>query len=81
MQVDIENAFNNVFRIVFFFKLWDVKRPLTSIILFTRLFYGVRFSLYYQHGQHKEGVTIIELSSSMKQGDLLGNPLFALIHY
>jgi hypothetical protein len=25
-----------------------------------RLFYGVHPSLYYQHGQHKEGVTIIE---------------------
>jgi len=35
-----------------------------SIVLFTRIFYGVHFSLYYQHGQHEKGVTIIE--SSMK---------------
>jgi len=74
MQVDFENAFNNVSQIAIFLKLWDVEGPLMSIILFTRLFHGVRFSLYYQHGQHKERVTIIELSSSMKQGDPLYLP-------
>ncbi len=29
-------------------------------------FYGAHFSFYYQHGQHVEGVTIIESSSGMK---------------
>jgi hypothetical protein len=55
--------------------------PLANIIFFTKLFYGVHFSLYYQHGQHEEGVTIIESSSSTKQGDPLRDLLFALAHY
>ncbi len=45
------------------------------------LFYGVHSSIYYQHGQHEEGITIIESSSSMRQGEPLGGPLFALAHY
>jgi hypothetical protein len=42
-----------------------------NIIPFTRLFYGVHSSFYYQHGRHVEGVTIIESFSGMKQGDPL----------
>jgi hypothetical protein len=51
------------------------------IVPFTKLFYGVHSFLYYQHGQHENKVTIIESTSSMKQGDPLGGPLFALAHY
>jgi hypothetical protein len=61
--------------------LCDVGGPLASIIPFTKLFYGIHSSLYYQHEQYVEGVTIIESSSSMKQGDPLGRPLFVLAHY
>jgi hypothetical protein len=45
------------------------------------LFYGAHSSLYFQHGWHVEGVTIIESFSSTKQGDPLRGPLFALVHY
>jgi hypothetical protein len=45
------------------------------------LFYGFHFSFYYQHGQHEEGVTIIESSSGTRQGDFLRSTLFALAHY
>ncbi len=45
------------------------------------LFYGAHFSFYYQHGQHVEGVTIIESFLGMKQGDPLRGPLFVLAHY
>jgi hypothetical protein len=41
-------------------------RPLMNFIFFTKLFYGVHSSLYYQDGQHVEGVNIIESSSSTK---------------
>ncbi len=81
MQVNIENAFNNVFRSTIFRELRDAKGPLASIVLFTMLFYGVHYSIHYQHGQHEEGVTIIESSSSMRQREPLGGPLFALAHY
>jgi hypothetical protein len=39
------------------------------------------FFLNYQHGQHEEGITIIESSLSTKQDDLLKDFLFALAHY
>jgi len=45
------------------------------------LFYGFHFLKNYQHGQHEEGVTIIESSSDTRQGDFLGSTLFALTHY
>jgi hypothetical protein len=54
---------------------------LANVVPFTKLFYGVHYFLYYQHGQHVEGVTIIESSSNTKQGDPLGGPLFVLAHY
>ncbi len=60
MQVDVENVFNNVFRVFIFKELCEVKDPLVSIVPFTRLFYGVHSSLYYQHGWRVEGVIIIE---------------------
>jgi hypothetical protein len=66
MQVNIENAFNSVFQAVILKKLCDVEGPLANIIPFTKLFYGVHSSLYYQHEQHVEGVTIIESSSSKR---------------
>jgi len=59
MQVDVENAFNNVFRITIFKELCDVKRPLVNIIPFTKLFYGVHSSFYHQHGRHVKPITII----------------------
>jgi hypothetical protein len=55
--------------------------PLVKIVHFTKLFCGAHSSLYYQHGQHVERVAIIESSSSTKQGNPLGGPLFALAHY
>jgi hypothetical protein len=47
---------------------------------FTRLFYSVHSFLYYQHGRYVEGVTIIESFLSMRRGDPLRGPLFALAH-
>jgi hypothetical protein len=55
--------------------LWRALSP------FIRLFYGVHFSIYYQHGRHMEVVTIIESFLGMRQGDPLGGFLFALAHY
>jgi hypothetical protein len=52
-----------------------------SIVRFIKLFYGAHFSLYYQHGQQVERITIIESFSHMRQGDPLGGLLFALAHY
>jgi hypothetical protein len=49
--------------------LCDVGGLLANIVRFTKLFYGVHFSLYYKHGQHVEGVIIIESSLGMKWGD------------
>jgi hypothetical protein len=59
-----KNCFNNVFQIVILEKLCDVGGPLANIVPFIGLFYGVHSSIYYQHGQHGERVTIIESSSS-----------------
>jgi hypothetical protein len=59
MQVNIENAFNSVFQVVIFRKLCDVEGPLASIIPFTKLFYGVHSSLYYQHEQHVRGSPLL----------------------
>jgi hypothetical protein len=50
MQIDIENAFNNVFQVSMFWKLQDVKGPLANIVPFTMLFYGAHSFLYYLHG-------------------------------
>jgi hypothetical protein len=75
------NVFNSVFQVAIFKELCDVKGLLTSIVPFTRLFYGVHSFLYYQHGQHVEKVTIIESSSSMREDDPLGGLLFILAHY
>jgi hypothetical protein len=47
MQVNIENIFNNIFRITIFRDLCDAKEPLANIIPSTKLFYGVHFFLYY----------------------------------
>jgi hypothetical protein len=66
MQVNVKNIFNNISQVVIFRKLQDVKGPLVSIDPFTMLFYGVHFFLYYQHGHHEEGVTIIEFSLGTK---------------
>ncbi len=44
------------------------------IVPFIRLFYGVHSSFYYRHGWHVEGITIIESSLSMRQGDPLRGP-------
>ncbi len=61
----------------YYFKdLQNVEGPFVNIISFIKLFYGAHSSLHHQHGQHKEGITIIESSSGMKQGDPLGGPLF-----
>ncbi len=40
MQIDVENTFNNNSQTTIWFKLCDVKGPLTSIVPFTMLFYG-----------------------------------------
>jgi hypothetical protein len=61
--------------------LCDVEGPLASIVPITSLFCGVHFSLYYQHGWHVEGVTIIESFLGMKHNDPLGSLLFVLAHY
>ncbi len=81
MYVNIENAFNNVSQVVIFKELQDAKGYLAIIVFSSKLFYDVHSSLYYQHGQHEEGVTIIESFSGMRQGDPLGGLSFALVHY
>jgi hypothetical protein len=60
MKVNVKNVFNSVFQVVIFKKLCGVGGLLAGIIPFTKLFYGVHYFLYYQHGWHVEGVTIIE---------------------
>jgi hypothetical protein len=64
IQVNVENVFNNIFQTIIFKELCDVAGPLANIVPFTKLFYGVHSSFYYQHGRHVEGVTIIESFSS-----------------
>jgi hypothetical protein len=81
VQINVKYAFNSISQTVIFRKLCDVEEPLANIVPFTRLFYGAHSFLYYQHGQHVEGVTIIESSSSMKWGDPLRRLLFDLAHY
>jgi len=81
MQVNVKNTFDDVSWIIIIFKLRNVKGPLVNIVPFTKLFYDVHSSLYYLHGQHEEGVTIIESFLSTRRGDPLGGPLFALAHY
>jgi len=81
MQIDVNNVFNNIFRAIIFKELQEVERPLASIILFTKLFYGAHF-FSYQHKQHEpKGVTIIKSSSSTRKGDPLKGLLFVLTHY
>jgi hypothetical protein len=63
-----------------FLELWNVEGLLVNIVPFT-MFYGAHFFFYYQHGQHEEGVTIIESPSSMEVGWILRWFLFALAHY
>jgi hypothetical protein len=46
MQVDVENAFNNIFPATILKKLCDVEELLASIVMFT-MFYGVHSSFYY----------------------------------
>jgi hypothetical protein len=46
MQVDVKNAFNNVFQTIIFKELSDVEGPLVNIFPFT-MFYGDHSSLYY----------------------------------
>jgi hypothetical protein len=77
----VTNAFNNVFWVVIFRKLCDVGGPLVNTVPFTMLFYGAHSFLYYQHGWHVEGVTIIDSFLSTRHGDPLGGLLFALAHY
>ncbi len=52
-----------------------------ELVPFTRLFYGVHSSFYYQHGRHVEGVPIIKSFLGMKKGDPLGGPLFTLARH
>jgi hypothetical protein len=47
MQIDVKNTFNNVFQVVIFKEMCDVKGPLVHIILFTKLFFDAHLSLYY----------------------------------
>jgi hypothetical protein len=68
MQVNVENIFNNIFQAINFREFQDVRGHLVSIIPFTMLFYGVHYSLYYQHGQHEDGIIIIEFFLKHKVG-------------
>jgi hypothetical protein len=62
MQVNVKNTFNSISQTTIFRKLCDVKGPLVNSVPFTKLFYDVHSFLYFQHGQHVEGVTIIDSS-------------------
>jgi hypothetical protein len=81
IQIDIENTFNNISQIVIFKELQGARGFLAIITPFTKLFLRCLFFFYYQHRQHENKVTIIESTSSTKQGDPLGGHLFALTHY
>ncbi len=65
MQINVKNVFNNVSQAMVFRKLCDVKGHLVNIILLPSYFMLFIF-FYYQHGQHVEGVIIIESSLSMR---------------
>ncbi len=52
-----------------------------NIVPFTRLFYGVHYFFYYQHGWYVEGVTIIKSFLGTRQGDPLRGHLFILAHH
>jgi hypothetical protein len=60
MKVDVKNVFNDVFWAVILKELCDVEGPLANIVPFTKLYYGVHFPIYYQHGRHVDAITIIE---------------------
>jgi hypothetical protein len=64
-----------------FLENYVMSRGLWQTLSFTNLFYGDHYSLYYQHGWHVEGVTIIESSLGTRQRDPLGGILFPLAHY
>jgi hypothetical protein len=59
MQVDVENAFNDVFQAVIFKELRDVGGPLASIVPFTKLFYGVHYSFTTSMGNMKKGSPLL----------------------
>jgi hypothetical protein len=69
MQVNVENVFNIIYFYLFFRKLQDAGGFSANIIPSTKLFYDAYFFLYFQHGQHEKGVTIIESFSNIRQGD------------
>jgi hypothetical protein len=81
MQVNIENIYNSVLRIVIFKELCDARGafgehcPLYQVILWWTLFF------FLPAWAACGGVIIIESSSGMRQGDFLGGLLFALAHY
>jgi hypothetical protein len=67
MQVDVKNAFNSVsFELLFLESCVMLGGLLVTIVPFTKLFYGTHSSLYYQHGRHVEGVTVMVSSLSMR---------------
>jgi hypothetical protein len=66
MQVNVKNVFDNVSQTIIFREFCDVEGLLANIVPFTKLFYGVHSSFYFQHGWHVKGVTIIESSLSMR---------------
>jgi hypothetical protein len=59
MQINVENVFNNIFCVIIFKELQDVRVPLTSIIPFTRLFYGVIFHYTTNLGNMKNGSPLL----------------------
>lgn len=81
MVLQIENAFNNVLCVVFLRELQEAGRVLSNLFSFVRAFYESSSLLYYQHGPHSEGVTVLELVVEVRQGDISEGLLFAMAHF
>ncbi len=63
MHINVKNAFNNIFQIIIFRKLCDAKGPLVNISPFTKLFYGVHSSFYFQHDMWKGSPLLIHFQA------------------
>ncbi|KAL2611673.1 hypothetical protein R1flu_023365 [Riccia fluitans] len=80
LQVDIQNMFNTISREALFCELRVATGSLDQLFPFVRSFYARRFPLYFSHYSREDEVTLFSSESSTRQGDSLGDALFALAH-
>ncbi len=81
LKVDIANVFNIVFHKVIFLKLHDIGGQLFQLICFICSFYVFQVLLSFNHHSPQGELFVIKSSIGTRQKDLLGGPLFALIHF